>query len=113
MSIITDISPKLKKNIVFITQNYNLQTFDRESVFFLTRTPGSSGFQGSQGPNAPSAKAFQTLKISTKNKNKNKKESKPKKPKKKLKKASIDGVPPGGKKDYDDKTMVTWSHKFD
>ncbi len=91
--------------------------------FFITQPPGTSGFQGSQGPNAPSSKAFQTLKIPTKNKNKNKKESKkpktetenrkPKKPKKKLKKASIDGVPPGGKKDYDDKTMVTWSHKFD
>jgi hypothetical protein len=83
--------------------------------FLITQPPGTSGFQGSQGPNAPSAKAFQTLKMPTKNKNKNKnkKESKPKKPKKKLKKASIDGVPPGGKNDYDDKTVVTWSHKFD
>ena len=37
MSVITAICPGLGKNIVFITQNYNLRTYDRESVFFITQ----------------------------------------------------------------------------
>jgi hypothetical protein len=36
MSVITDISLQLQKNIVFKAQNYNLRTYDRESFFYNT-----------------------------------------------------------------------------
>jgi hypothetical protein len=39
MCITMDISQQLQKNIVFKTQNYNLRTYDRESVFLITRAP--------------------------------------------------------------------------
>ena len=42
MSVILDISLELGKNIVFITQNYNLQTYDPKSVFYNTGSRSES-----------------------------------------------------------------------